>query len=121
MFGWLRKRRARMQPEARWTTVVMQDSIRVTDPAGGMREVRKADLSGVIIETNDTGPGGADIWWLLFGRDERLACAFPQGASDGQIVIDFLMTLPNFDFRQMVEAVSSTSNAVFPAWRQSQP
>ena len=37
-----------------------------------------------MIETNDSGPFGADVWWLLFGADDRIAVAFPQGATGEQ-------------------------------------
>lgn len=97
---------------------VTEDRIRVTDHAGLTKEVQKSDLSGVIIETNDTGPWGADVWWLLLGRDYQMTCAFPQGATGESDVIDFLTALPTFDRRQMIEAMGSTNNSVFPVWRR---
>ena len=81
MFGWLKKRMQRPEPEAQWCVTVDAESIRVVDRKGQEGSVAKADLSGVIVETNDTGPWGADFWWLLFGADDQLACAFPQGAT----------------------------------------
>ena len=102
-------------------TAVTEDSIRVTDHTGVAKEVRKTDLSGVIIETNDTGPWGADVWWLLFGRDDQVACAFPQGATGESDIIDFLIALPSFDHGQMIKAMGSTNNAVFPVRRRPLP
>jgi hypothetical protein len=77
-----------------------------------------SDLSGVMIETNDSGPFGPDVWWLLFGADDRLACAFPQGAVGEQVVVNSLLGLPGFDHEAMIMAMGSTSNAVFPVWRR---
>ena len=91
----------------------------VTDGEGQIKSVSKADLSGVIIETNDSGPWGADVWWLIFGGDDQLACAFPQGAAGEKAVIDFLMLLPSFDHSEMIKAMTSTGKAVFPVWRRA--
>ncbi|MDG2004015.1 MAG: hypothetical protein P8J20_11860 [Novosphingobium sp.] len=118
MFGWLKKRKQRPQPESDWFVVVVQGNIRVTDHDGNEASVPTAEISGIVIETNDSGPWGADVWWLLFGADEQQTCAFPQGATGEQAALDHLMDLPGFDYEQMIAAMSSTENAVFPVWRK---
>src|SRR4051812_33790627 len=76
MFGWLRKKDpGALYPEALWVATLSDDRITVTDPNGEMLSVEMSDLSAVAIETNDTGPSGADFWWLLFGRHRAFACA----------------------------------------------
>src|SRR5882724_4535569 len=67
MFGWMKKRPARLNPESKWTIAVTDGLIAVSDEAGVTRSVTLDALAGVAIETNDTGPWGADVWWLLFG------------------------------------------------------
>lgn len=119
MFDWLKGKRKVTQPEARWNIGIEEAAIVVTDDAGTRRRIGKDDLSGVIIETNDSGPWGADVWWLLFGADDRVACAFPQGATGETLVIELLVGLPGFDHGEMVKAMQSTDNAVFPVWRRS--
>ena len=119
MFGWLKKRPKVPQPEARWTVTIDGDAIRATDEAGIAKEVLKGDLSGVIIETNDSGPWGADVWWLLFGADDRVALAYPQGATGEAVLLDYLGALPGFDHAAMIEAMRSTDDAVFPVWRRT--
>lgn len=104
-------------PEAGWTVEATADHIAATDDAGETRSIGLADLSGVMIETNDSGPFGPDVWWLLFGADDRLACAFPQGASGEQDAVDLLLGLPGFDHEAMIMAMGSTTNVVFPVWR----
>ncbi|KRA59684.1 hypothetical protein ASD79_12380 [Caulobacter sp. Root655] len=91
--------------------------IAVRDPDKREHQLPISDLRGVVIETDDSGPWGADLWWLLFGADDLVAVAFPGGATDEQIVIDQLMALPGFDFEAMTRAMSSTDVAVFPVWR----
>lgn len=119
MFDWLRKRSERRQPEARWTVSIEPEHVEVTDDAGRTSSLAKADMTGVAIETNDTGPWGTDVWWLLFGPDEKLACAFPQGATGESFALDYLTTLPTFDHEQMLKAMCSTANAVFPVWTKA--
>ena len=74
------------------------------------------DLTSVAIETNDTGPGGADVWWLLF-RTGQTACAFPQGATGETVVLKLLMALPEFDQSETIKAMGCTSNSTFIVWR----
>ena len=106
------------QPEDNWEVSLDADLIRVRDKAGAERSVARSALSAVAIETNDSGPWGADLWWLLFDADDRLACAFPQGATGEQAAVDYLLTLPIFDHDAMVRAMASTGNAIFPVWRR---
>lgn len=119
MFGWFGKRTARLQPEARWIVEAASDQLRVTDPAGTVQTLAKAELRGVAIETNDTGPWGADVWWLLFGADDHVACAYPQGATGENVMLDYLSALPGFDFAAMSAAMGSADNALFPVWRKN--
>jgi hypothetical protein len=120
MFGWFRKRMAETNawPEARWTVTLVDEEVRATDPEGKVTTLRLSDLIGVAIETNDTGPWGADVWWLLSGPGDRVAVAFPQGATGEQVVVDRLTGLPGFDLSRMMDAMRSTDNAVFPVWKR---
>jgi hypothetical protein len=106
-----------LKPEAQWIVTAFDDRIQAVDPKGEIHSVTFDDLSGVMIETNDTGPIGIDVWWLLFGADGRLACAFPQGADGEEEAVARLTSLPAFDHEAMILAMGSTTNAVFPVWR----
>lgn len=121
MWDWLkrrRKRRSRLYPECLWTVAVSDDVITVTDAEGTSASLARKDISGVVIETNDTGPWGSDVWWLIYGPGEALACAFPQGAEGEIAAVNCLMSLPGFDCRQMIDAMASTRIALFPVWRK---
>jgi len=118
MFGWFKRKPRPLQPERKWLITVESDVIRVRDGADQIKSLRKEDLSGVAIETNDSGPWGADVWWLLFGRDDRLACAFPQGATGEGAIVDYLSALPSFDHGEMIMAMTCTENATFAVWRR---
>lgn len=100
-----------------WSVTEDGARVTVTDHAGERRSLALSELTGVAIETKDTGPFQADLWWLLFGSDQRVALLFPQDAEGQKEVVDRLMALPGFDFNAMIEAMGSTDNAVFPLWR----
>lgn len=119
MFDWfLRRKQARLEPESRWIVTIDETSVNVTDASGQTKSISKSDMRGVLIETNDSGPWGADLWWLWFGDDDRVACMFPQGATGEAEAIDYLMSLPAFDHQEMAAAMRSTDNAVFPVWKR---
>jgi hypothetical protein len=119
MFGWLKNRSTKLEPEARWNVGIDAEVLRVIDADGNERAIPRTDVSAVAIETNDSGPWGADVWWLIFGPDRNVACAYPQGATGEQATLDYLMALPGFDHAEMIKAMSSVGNAVFPVWRKS--
>jgi hypothetical protein len=121
MFGRVKKRPARLSPESRWTIAATEGLITGTDEVGGIQSIALDELCGVAIATNDTGPWGADVWWLLYNREDQLACGFPQGATGEKAVIDMLMALPGFDHAEMIKAMGSTANAVFPVWHRTAP
>ena len=118
MFGWF-KRKPRAQPEARWVVGIEEALIRVTDPEGVSTTIPKSGLTAILIETNDSGPWGADVWWVLQGEEGSTACAFPMGASGEDAALDYFCALPCFDHEAMIRAMTSTGNAVFPVWRRA--
>lgn len=119
-FDWFKRKPSKLMPEALWRVELTADTIASTDQEGRRKAVLKASLAGVMIETNDSGPWGADVWWLMFDENDQLACAFPQGATGESDAIDFFMQLGGFDNEAMIAAMGSTDNAVFPVWRRDQ-
>ena len=121
MFGWLKKRMSARQPpaEARWIVTIADEVVEVTDDRGERKSIALAALGGVITETNDSGPWGLDVWWMLFDLDQRLACAFPLGATGEQPVVAELTALHGFDHAEMLRAMGSTANAMFLLWRRN--
>ncbi|WP_254062834.1 hypothetical protein [Caulobacter sp. S45] len=112
-----KKREERLNPESRWVLSLRDGAVELTAPEVESRRVQLSELTGVAVETNDTGPWGADVWWLLFGKDDKVALAFPQGSTGEKDVVDALMALPGCDHQAMINAMTCTSNQVFPIWR----
>jgi len=110
--------RGRLPPESKWAVVVNDGTIAVTDDHGETSVLAKADMSGVAVETNDSGPRGTDFWWHLFGADGPAACIVPQGATGESELIAYLRALPGFDQNAVTDAMRSTNNASFAVWQR---
>jgi len=74
MFSWLTRKSGKatqLMPENKWLLVCDGEVLRVVDDKQNAKQLAKSDLTGVIVETNDSGPWGIDVWRLLFGPDDR--------------------------------------------------
>ncbi|MCA9075570.1 MAG: hypothetical protein KDA93_11095 [Planctomycetaceae bacterium] len=122
MFGILRRLfgnggdRQRLQPEASFVVTCDEESVVCQRPNGDKKQVRWDDLRAVLIETNDTGPWGTDVYWLLVGRDAQSGCVVPQGATGEEALLTQLQQLPGFDNEALIEAMGSTENQKFLCW-----
>lgn len=108
---------ARMRhPEEKFVVEVTQaDEIVCRAPGQADQRISIADLGAVYLETNDSGPQGADVWWLLNEKSGQTRVAFPQLAIGEDAVLERLRLLPGFEVRGM----NSTENAPFLCWPPS--
>ncbi len=109
-----------LQPEARFSVVVTDTEIINHRPEGKIERVAFADLLAVIIETNDSGPLGTDVWWILVGRSAGSGCVFPGGATGEKQAVEALQRLPGFDNEEFIKAMTCVENARFVLWRAPQ-
>jgi len=92
--------------------------ISATFPTGKSEQIAWSEVKRVAIETNDSGPWGADFWWLLEGEARR--CAYPQGATGELEAMDVFPTrFPGFSHEAVIKANCSISNARFVCWERS--
>ena len=108
-----------LMPEARFVVRVDEQRVVCRRPSGEEEMVRWEELEAVIIETNDSGPWGADVWWVLIGRGGSSGCAIPQGATGEDALLAALQELEGFDNERVIEAMSSTDNRRFECWRRA--
>jgi hypothetical protein len=92
--------------------VTADDEIVCRAPKQAEQRIKMADLASVIVETNEGGPWGADVWWLLNDQSGRTKVAFPQMATGEDHVLARLRLLPGFEVR----GINSTANARFECW-----
>ena len=101
-------------PEARFVVEVSPtDDIVCRAPGQAEQRISIADLEAVYVETNHSGPWGADVWWLLTDASGETKVSFPQMATGEDIVLERLRLLPGFT----VHGMNSTQNARVLCWR----
>jgi hypothetical protein len=128
MFGFLKRSHstppssaARLMPESKFAVTVDEQEIRCRRPDGRAESVRFDELRVIIIETNDTGPLGTDVWWILAGDAEnRSGCVVPGGATGEREMLEALQRLPGFDNRALIDAMSSMENRRFLCWKRGE-
>lgn len=105
--------------ESAFVVTVTETEIVNRRPNGEIERVALEDLSAILIETNDSGPFGPDVWWWLLGSSQKKSgCVFPQGATGKDSMLAFAQKLPGFDNRMFMEAMCSTENQRFLCWRR---
>lgn len=105
-------------PEAQFVVeVTSKDEITCRAPKQAEQCIRMIDLASVYVETNDSGPWGADVWWFLKDHTGQTRVAFPQLATGEDAVLERLRQLPGFEVRGM----NSGENACFMCWLTPAP
>ncbi|MES2819634.1 MAG: hypothetical protein V4812_11690 [Pseudomonadota bacterium] len=112
LFG---KKAAAANSEAAFVLSIVDGEIISRRPEGSTERVALTDLRAVIIETNDSGPWGSDLWWILVGSQNN-GCVFPGGATGEQVILAALQQLPGFDNERLMQAMTSIGNGRFLCW-----
>ncbi|TWT34046.1 hypothetical protein KOR34_38820 [Posidoniimonas corsicana] len=105
-------------PESLFTVLVDSKQVRCVLPDGREQAIRWEDLAEVEIQTNDSGPFGMDVWWVLVPDGGASPCSIPQGASGDAPLLDKLFQLPGFDYEAFSDAMGCTDNRQFLCWRR---
>lgn len=117
---WRAKREARrsaLMPESKVLVTFDGALASAIFPSGETQSIAWKDVSCIAIETNDRGPLGADVWWLLEGTGGRVA--YPQGATGGsEMLKHFSDRFPEFDHMHIIYAMGSTGDARFVCWQR---
>lgn len=100
-------------PEERFVVeLTPEDEIVCRVPGQPEQRISMSDLKAVHVETNDSGPWGADVWWVLSDARGDEKVAFPQLATGEDRVLERLRLLPGFE----VKGMNSAQNARFLCW-----
>lgn len=100
-----------MNHESLWEVGVHDGTILCQSPQSDFSSMSLAAIVSVKIETNDLGPWGSDVWWLISSHDDALV--FPSGATGEKSVLEALQSLPGFDNTTVVQAMLCTDTAMF--------
>ena len=116
--GWWQRKREQWRdaqvPERQVVVRVDEQELSVSHPHGTVQTVSWADIRKVEIHTNDSGPWGTDVWFVIRARSGE--CIYPQGATGDAQAFEWLQKLPGFDNEEVVRAMACTSKAVFVCW-----
>ena len=113
MFGWLRKRLLNPSPLSEWS-VRFRDGVIVTSDGGAdERTLPLWDLRRVVVATDDSGPWGADVVFLLYSTDAVPVGIFPLEADGRDNFVKWMGAQPGFNDRELAKAMGSTRVARF--------
>jgi hypothetical protein len=115
--GGERKPPGPLKPESDYIVEMTDSGVRSTRPDGTVEEILWDELTGFDIETNSLGPFAPDVSWILHG-DSR-GCVIPQGATGDGALLERLQQLPDFDNGKFMNAMASTTEAIFEIWRKT--
>jgi hypothetical protein len=122
LVAWFRRKReeriAAVMFERQVIVCFDEEGISAAYPDGTIQAITWSAVERLAIETNDSGPWGADVWWLLEGKGTR--CVYPQGATgDPEALAEYPKRFPGFSDTNVIEAMGCTSNARFVCWERS--
>jgi|SRR5688572_33401538 len=106
-----------MQEEL-WQVNISDTDLQVSDPNKNVRSMQLSNIRGIAIQTNNSGPLGSDVIWLISDGDSTIS--FPLGASGENSALRFFQTLDGFDNLKFINAMSSTDNNVFILFKKTE-
>tara|TARA_B110000967_G_C18751764_1_gene493190 strand:+ start:565 stop:927 length:363 start_codon:yes stop_codon:yes gene_type:complete len=116
IFSFFKKKEIKsLSPESKWLVEVNGTEIKTVDYDGLETRIKINEISQIIIETNDSGPWGTDIWWRILGKQGLLA--IPGGATGESEMLECFQKFPKFNNEELIKAMSSTNNAEFVCWK----
>jgi hypothetical protein len=94
--------------------------ISATYPSGEVSSIDWSAIRLIAVETNDSGPWGYDVWWVLEGEPGR--CVYPSGATgDIEALKVMEARFQGFDDGAVIKAMGCTSNHRFVCWEAHAP
>ena len=85
-------------------------------PDGTSQTLSWSDICRFQVETNDSGPGGWDVWFRLIGARDELA--FPLGATGEDSAFERLESVTGKPRSELIDGMNCTENKVFVTWRR---
>ncbi len=118
MLGWLKTWLSHADPPSPWRVEIVDGAILTTDGRSPPRRLALADLRQVVVATDDSGPWGDDVVFLLHDASTDPVGVFPLEAQGAQAFAAWLETLPGYSDGEMVEAMRSTRVARFVVYQR---
>jgi hypothetical protein len=113
MLNWLRNRFGRPSPLNQWSVSLHDGNIVTSDGQGTRRTLPISDLRTVVVATDDSGPWGADVVYLLYSDDPDPVGLFPLEAHGCDDFVAWISAQPGYRDRELAKAMGSTRIARF--------
>jgi hypothetical protein len=113
MLSWLRKKIGRPSPLSQWSVSLHEGNIVTDDGQGTQRTLPVSDLRRVVVATDESGPWGADVVYLLYSDDADAAGLFPLEARGCDDFVGWMSAQAGYRGRELAKAMGSTSVARF--------
>ena len=91
---------------------ITDGALTVTDPKDDTHSIGLDKITSIITQTNDSGPWGEDVWFIITGEDADEICVYPLGATNEEAALAYFSSLPGFELKGM----DSTTNEQFICW-----
>ncbi len=76
-----------------------------------------SDLIRFEVRTNDSGPWGWDVWFVLVGVRDKVS--FPLGATGEDKVLSKTASVTGQSRGDLIDGMSCTENRTFVTWQKS--
>ncbi len=103
----------RVSPLEDWSVSFEDCEIVTRDGRGERRVLAVSDLRRVVVATDDSGPWGADVVFLLYASDADPVGLFPLEARGAEDFVTWLRGLPGYQEDALRQAMGSTQVARF--------
>lgn len=97
--------------EEKWHVQVLDQLLKVTDPQNHVQQMNLAEIKGIAIQTDESGPAGSDVTWFI--SDGNSTISFPMGARGEDEALKAFQQIDGFDNEQLINAMGSTKSNVF--------
>ena len=108
-------KRKKVSLTQKYIVEITDSALSVTDPDENTRSIALNKIISIITETNDSGPWGEDVWFIIAGAGADEICVYPLGAENEDAALAYFSTLPGFTLKGM----NSTANQQFVCWTKS--
>jgi len=105
-------KRKKVSLTQKYTVELTSNTLSVTDPKNKIQSIPLNQITTITVETNDGGPWGMDVWFIVAGQGADQICVYPMGATNEDEALDYFLKLPGFELKGM----DSTTNEQFICW-----
>ena len=102
--------------EAQVVVADQGDFVSAKFPNGDTQTLSWDALIRFEIQTNESGPWGWDVWFVLVGSEDEVS--FPLGATGQDEVLAKVQAVTGKDREQLIDGMNCTTDRTFVTWEK---